>query len=403
MTAEPISRFTFNDFMSLSVVLYNSLGIHPYDLATRTGLSTRWLLTIFLFQVVNLNFVLGLECAFVYISFKNNDNFVESCMVMGYIVFVIVGELKMVTVWLRRDQLNDLMIEMERIFPSTDAESQRQYQVERYLRRGRMFTKGFAGLYLLLIATYNLFVIIQFLVKRYVQEVPGASMAMPYTSVSPWGVHNIWGFCLMYLLQSLAGYTCTAGHASSDILIFAVLIQTIMHYDYLSRRLTELLIQAGRVKDGYQKDLKVLQQLIAYHNQLLGLTEVINRVFGLPLLLNFMSSSLMVCFVGFQMTIGLSLDVVCKLAVLLVAEMAEIYLICYFSDELVNASFSVSDAVYNMNWPDADKRFNKMLIIVAQRAQRPVCLRATVFLDVSMPTMTMVWESQGVLIASNID
>lgn len=54
-----------------------------------------------------------------------------------------------------------------------------------------------------------------------------------------------------------------------------------------------------------------------------------------------MSSSLMVCFVGFQMTIGLSVDVVCKLAVLLVAEMAEIYLICYFSDELVNAVSSI--------------------------------------------------------------
>lgn len=269
MKAEPINHITFDDFMSLSVVLYNTLGMHPYDSATSTAISTRWLFGIFLFQVINLNFVFGLECTFVYISFKNSENFVESCMVMGYIVFVIVGELKMVTVWLRRDQLNDLMIEMDRIFPSADAETQRQYQVERYLRRGRMLTKGFAGLYLLLIVTYNLFVIIQFLVKRYVQELPGASMAMPYTSVSPWSLHNVFGFCLMYSLQSLAGYTCTAGHASSDILIFAVLIQTIMHYDYLSRKLTELLIQAGRVSDGYQQDLKVLRHLISYHNQLL--------------------------------------------------------------------------------------------------------------------------------------
>lgn len=256
--------------MSLPVVLYNTLGIHPYDSASSTAISSRWLLAIFLFEVVNLSFVFGLECAFVYISFKNNENFVESCMVMGYIVFVLVGGLKMVTVWLRRDQLNDLMIEMESIFPSTDAESQQQYQVERNLRRGRMFTKGFAGLYLVLIATYDLFVLIQFLVKRFVQEVPGVAMAMPYTSVSPWDLHSPLGFCLMYFLQAMAGYTCTAGHASSDILIFAVLTQTVMHYDYLSKQLTELLIQAGRVRDGYQRDLKVLQQLIAYHNKLLG-------------------------------------------------------------------------------------------------------------------------------------
>lgn len=70
-------------------------------------------------------------------------------------------------------------------------------------------------------------------------------------------------------------------------------------------------------------------------------------------------------------------------------EMSKILL--YFP--LILQSLSVSDAVYNMNWIEADKRFNKMLIIIAQRAQRPVCLRATVFLDISMQTMTMVGRS----------
>ncbi|XP_070065234.1 odorant receptor 67a-like [Drosophila virilis] len=102
-----------------------------------------------------------------------------------------------------------------------------------------------------------------------------------------------------------------------------------------------------------------------------------------------MASSLLVCFVGFQMTLGLSFEIKCKLAVLFVAQMVQIYLICYFSDLLINASASVSNAVYEMNWIEADMRFKKMLIIVAARAQRPVNLRATVFLDVSMQTMTM--------------
>lgn len=68
-----------------------------------------------------------------------------------------------------------------------------------------------------------------------------------------------------------------------------------------------------------------------------SLTDVINNVFGFPLLLNFMSSSLLVCFVGFQMSIGLSPEQVCKLAILLVAATLEIYLICYFSDLLMTA------------------------------------------------------------------
>lgn len=60
-----------------------------------------------------------------------------------------------------------------------------------------------------------------------------------------------------------------------------------------------------------------------------------NGVFGIPLLLNFLTSSVMVCFVGFQMTLGLSADHTVKLALFLISAVSEIYLICYFSDLLI--------------------------------------------------------------------
>jgi len=50
----------------------------------------------------------------------------------------------------------------------------------------------------------------------------------------------------------------------------------------------------------------------------------------------------------------------------------------------------VASAVYEMNWFESDPRFKKMLILIALRAQKPVCLKATVFLDISMETMSMV-------------
>lgn len=134
-----------------------------------------------------------------------------------------------------------------------------------------------------------------------------------------------------------------------------------------------------------------------------------NGVFGIPLLLNFLTSSVMVCFVGFQMTLGLSADHTVKLALFLISAVSEIYLICHFSNLLIVAvcsllefeytwianymyfqSEGVSAGVYRMNWFAGDDRFRKMLIFIALRAQKPVCLKATVFLDISMETMTMV-------------
>jgi len=140
------------------------------------------------------------------------------------------------------------------------------------------------------------------------------------------------------------------------------------------------------------------------------ITDVINKVFGVSLLLNFMSSSVLVCFLGFLLSIGVTPILICKLGLYLVAATVEIYLLCYFSESLIDAvsdsvqirdtaylhfirilqSEGVSSAVYEMNWFGADEGFKKMLIVIAIRAQKPVFLKATVFLDMSMSTMTMV-------------
>jgi len=62
-----------------------------------------------------------------------------------------------------------------------------------------------------------------------------------------------------------------------------------------------------------------------------------NEVFGIPLLLNFAASSVLVCFVGFRLTVGISPEQFLKLMLILVSAMIEIYLLCSFSQMLIDA------------------------------------------------------------------
>ncbi|XP_060666817.1 odorant receptor 67a-like [Drosophila nasuta] len=374
---------TIDDFLSMPVFFWHTVGVDPYK--TVTDKIKRWKLRVnYIIQILNLNFILAMELAFLYLSFKNSENFVQACMVMAFVGFVCVGELKIVKVWWQRNHLDALVREMESIFPSPEAEAQDKYQVDLYRKRCRWIMKFLISIFLILITTYNLFDIVQFITHRYVLKVSDARMAMPYTPISPWGLDTKMGFTTMYALQALAGYTCTAGQLSSAILIYGVVMQDIMHFDYLSRTLKGLKLSLAT----YAEDLKVLQQLIIYHNKLMRITDVINEVFGVTLLLNFLASSILVCMLGFQISIGLSPELVYKMFIYLVAATMETYLLCYFSDSLIVASEGVSWAVYEMNWLETDRRFAKMLILIAVRAQKPVFLKATVFLDISMETMT---------------
>ncbi|XP_068152608.1 odorant receptor 67a [Drosophila tropicalis] len=379
----------FNDFMWMPLFFYRTIGIKPFHSSTSNEKTSIWFTLYFVLHFVNLNFVLICEITFVWLAFRNSENFLDACMTMSYIGFVVVAGLKIIAVSAQKKKLQNLVLQIEAAFPPSDQVHQEKYDVVTYLRQCRWVSQGFGGLYVLLIVTYNLYAILQYVVPHYVFHSPDAQQIMPYVPTAPWNWHNNWKYYITYVMQGTAGYTATCGHISADLMIFAFVIQVIMHFNYLAKCLKEIEIKNGSTVEGSAGDMRKLQQLIAYHNNILGLTDVMNDVFGVPLLLNFMASSMVVCFVGFQMTVGLSPEQTSKLALLLISATSEIYLICYFSQALIDASFSISFAVYDMNWTPADGRFRKMLVLVAMRAQKPVCLSATVFLDVSMETMSM--------------
>ncbi|XP_017004972.3 odorant receptor 67a-like [Drosophila takahashii] len=283
---------------------------------------------------------------------------------------------------------------MKLLFPPPIEKEHEQYAVRHYLKFCNLISKGFASLLTAMVTTNSMSAMAQYVIQRWWLHSPNAELTLPFVPMAPWNWRGSWRFWPTYLLQSIASYTCTCGYISADLMMFAAVIQVIMHFDRLARTLREFKVRnRNRNRDhrnasGAEEDLKELRSLIAYHNQVLELTNVMNDVFGVPLLLNFINSSLLVCNVGFQLTIGFSLKYIGRQVLIILSALVEIYLICFFSQMLIKASNNVSFAVYEMNWFESDARFRKMLLLMAMRAQKPVCLKATVFLDVSMETMS---------------
>ncbi|KAH8243786.1 hypothetical protein KR032_010155, partial [Drosophila birchii] len=377
------------DFLRLPVIFYHNIGLDPYDSPSaeeKPGILSR---IYFAFHMSNLAFVLAMEIIFVVLSFLNKEDFIESCMVISYIGFVTGGFLKIFSVFFKKQLMTSLVKKLDAIFPPPQKKEQELYKVSHYLGRSQRVTKLFVGLYMILVVVYNMFALTLYIVQC-LRHSPYAKKILPYTPYAPWNYDANWRFYLTYLSQSVAAYAATIAHISADIMIFSVTMQVIMHFDRLATALRKFQVRAttGNIV-GAEEDLTELRSLIAYHNEILGISEVVNKVFGIPLLLNFGASSILVCFVGFQMTIGLSPEQTAKLGVILVSCVIEIYLLCSFSQMLIDASESVAFAVYDMNFFEADMRFRKMLIFIALRSQKPICLKATVFLDISNETLSV--------------
>lgn len=62
-----------------------------------------------------------------------------------------------------------------------------------------------------------------------------------------------------------------------------------------------------------------------------------NEVLGVPLLVNFMTSTFVICFVGFQLTIDAEPDYMVKLLLFFLSSLTQICLICHYGQLLIDA------------------------------------------------------------------
>ncbi|TMW51414.1 hypothetical protein DOY81_003538 [Sarcophaga bullata] len=393
---QPTNRMkltTFEDFVKLANFFYATIGIQPYRKVDDEKDNMILKSVIFYSGLLNMNYVLFSEMLYVILALKNSEHFLEATMTMSYIGFVLVGNFKMLFIYRRKEALTKYISGLENIFPKTE-KLQREYNMPHYLQQCSRITMGFSWLYMILIWTYNLFSIIQYLVYDLWLHIREVGQTLPYFMYVPWEWENNWTYYLLYALQDFAGYTSAAGQISSDLLLTACATQMVMHYDYTAYKLAayESLRDSPGIKEeeAYAKDMQFLKKMIQYHDNLLNLSEQLNNVFGVPLLLNFATSSFVICFVGFQVTIGATPETIMKLLLFLVSSITQVYLICHYGQLLIDASTKVAYAVYEQNWHSADVRYKKMLVLIALRAQKPAILKATSFVLISRNTMTEV-------------
>ncbi|KAM7361891.1 odorant receptor 85c-like isoform 2-T2 [Cochliomyia hominivorax] len=377
----------FNDFFKYANFFYNTIGVQPYEESRKVS-KGKMLLTqlIFVVGIVNMNLMLLSEIVFVIMALVNGNNFVEATMTMSYIGFVLVGNFKMLFVWLQKSSLTRIVNGLKRIYPKR-WQFQEAYNLRKYLKQCSRITIGFSLLYMILIWTYNLFSIVEYAIYDRWLKIKKIEQSLPYVMYIPWNWHNHWSYYVLYAAQDLAGYTSATGQIASDLFLVACTTQLIMHFDYISHKITHY-----QCSDSFNnqrvEDIKFLKRIVRYHSYLLQLSEQLNHVFGLPLLLNFISSSFVICFVGFQITVGASAETVLKLVLFLFSSIAQVYMICHYGQELIDVSSNVAHSVFDQNWSKSDIRYQKMLILIMKRSQKPVQLKATTFVHISRGTMS---------------
>ncbi|XP_030565668.1 putative odorant receptor 85d [Drosophila novamexicana] len=369
-------------------VFYLSIGMVPYDLNSKdSSVNRNWrriiLRSYFVFQMMNLNLVLLSELIYVFLAFASGQNFLEATMNLSFIGFVVVGDIKIQHIWGKRERLTQVVRRLQELHP-VSAEEQAIYKIDEYLSGYKCVSIFYFGMHLVLIWTYNLYWAVYYLIWDFWLGIRRFERMLPYYCWTPWDWKNNWSYYVMYISQNLGGQACLSGQLAADMFMCALVTLLIMHFRRLGSQIERHVAGVLPAK----QDLAFLQASIVYHQHLLFLCQDINEIFGVSLFCNFASSSFIICFVIFQMTIGGNIDSLVMLVLFLFCAMVQVFMIGSYAQRLINASEQIGEAVYKHDWFLADLRYRKLMLVIIQRAQRPSYLKATNLLKVSLVTVT---------------
>lgn len=155
-------------------------------------------------------------------------------------------------------------------------------------------------------------------------------------------------------------------------------------FDVLKTDLTSIL------KTPESKRKEEMQKLI--DRKLLDISDRVQETYSPTSLLSFVISSIVIGFAIFQLSNG-NINFVSYLSLLSYLEMmaAQTLLLCFFGQNLIDASESVAERAYNCEWENSsDEAFKKQLILIILRSQRAKKLTAMGFADISLETYTRV-------------
>ncbi|XP_049812352.1 putative odorant receptor 92a [Schistocerca nitens] len=113
-------------------------------------------------------------------------------------------------------------------------------------------------------------------------------------------------------------------------------------------------------------------------------------ILSASILVQFLASTLVICFTAFVITTAENKQDLPTYITYLATMFYELFLYCWYGNELLSESERLQTSAYGCGWPDAGAGFQRTLRVAMARLQRPICLTAGKFYKISRETFLLL-------------
>lgn len=211
------------------------------------------------------------------------------------------------------------------------------------------------------------------------------SMKLPINFCFPFNVYRPKIFLLAVAWIEFVSYNFLAFLLLCDSLLYALITIVAMEFDFLSFELRNLKLPVKHERQ------KTIQNLVERHDKLLAVSDELQSIFDVTFLCCFLLSSLVMCFLAFQVSIATKLEDLCFFTSFFMMNAGQVWLLCFHGQKIIDSSEDLADAVYDCGWEDfGDLKFKKQFLMMLMRGQRAKKLTAMSFGNVSLESFNSV-------------
>lgn len=283
------------DYFTVPKFFFNTVGLNPYfelteSLSRRKRIRNQiW----FLCSLFVLTYAVVGEAIYFVLAFgKPGANVLELFGILPCTSLGVVALNEMALIIRCGDRINNLMVDIEEVFLKTKEEQDR-FGVESAYRRNRIGIYNFTLAFFSLIMTFNALPLI-FIAKDFSQTGVWRK-EFPFLMWFPFDATTPIVFPIIYGLECWAGFGGVFHIVAVNIFFTSTLSVICLQFDILSETFRD--IDPTKDKVVVKKELVMFVQR---HNRLIDITKEAADIFSISILVNYLSSSIILCLAGFE-------------------------------------------------------------------------------------------------------
>ncbi|XP_038219743.1 odorant receptor 85b-like [Zerene cesonia] len=347
------------------------------------------------------------------ITFLKSRKFEDLVVVMPCVGFVAVGSSKSYKIVRNTAVFERIIFELKEMWPTGEMSEDKQKIARKMMKQMNIVVKGYFWCNMGLIFFYNFPPYFQIIKRMFGIDAP---LVLAFKYVLPFDEYQLKAYPFILLIQTNACMSIVFFMLSSDLLFFIFLSNITLQFDFLSLRIRQMIyvptddqlisdFPLGKYSEAIRKNepqldsltaeewerkhMNELRDIVIRHQSLIRISGEVENMFNFSMLVNFMNSSIIICFCGICIVYLEEWNEL-KFKIFLLSSMTQIWLLCWYGQSLLDSSKEVAIALYESGWYNVSKRIKSLILIMLHRSQHEVFVTTYGFSIISLESYTTI-------------